>query len=278
MGKKRKRPDSELTEAERERRDTQRSTQQAALDARQRGEVFESTRRTTFPKRKPLEARKEAARIAKRKSDSAAQRRTAQKAIKKERNAAPDVVVVPIFWKGEAKQMARVLSACADVEKALATSPWRVLLDTGHKYTPGQKFAHWEHKGVTLRVEVGPREAEKGWCTVARTFAAGEQAHRQERVVVGAETLQPVLKKLADMPIPDGIAATQHDEDEEEEEDDDEDPAIRRGRGGDDLDDDFVERKAADEDEDEDEDEPQVLNLKSKAAEAKPQRKKVVKF
>ena len=34
--------------------------------------------------------------------------------------------------------------------------PRRVLvagveLDAGHKYTPGQKFAHWEHKGVALR-------------------------------------------------------------------------------------------------------------------------------
>ena len=72
----------------------------------------------------------------------------------------------------------RVLSACSDVEAALSGSARRVLLDAGHKYTPGQKFAHWEHKGVRLRVEVGPREAERGCCTVARTFNPGSPAHR----------------------------------------------------------------------------------------------------
>ena len=100
----------------------QRVQQQAAVAARERGEVFESTRRTTFPKRKPLEARKEAERIVIRKSENAARRRTVQKAIKADRAKAPDVVVVPIYWKGEAKQMARVLLACADAEKALEAS------------------------------------------------------------------------------------------------------------------------------------------------------------
>ena len=46
-------------------------------------------------------------------------------------------------------------------------------LDAGSKYTPGQKFAHWEHKGVKLRVEVGPREAARKRCTLAKTFQAG---------------------------------------------------------------------------------------------------------
>ena len=44
------------------------------------------------------------------------------------------------------------------------------------RYTPGQKFAHWEHKGVKLRVEVGPREAARKRCTLAKTFQAGVPA------------------------------------------------------------------------------------------------------
>ena len=60
----------------------------------------------------------------------------------------------------------------------------RTTLDGGHKFTPGQKFAHWEHRGVKLRVEVGPREAEKGCCTLARTFEPGSVARRETGVEV----------------------------------------------------------------------------------------------
>ena len=54
--------------------------------------------------------------------------------------------------------------------QALEEGGVRCELDAGNKYTPGQKFAHWEHKGVKLRVEVGPREAARKRCTLAKTF------------------------------------------------------------------------------------------------------------
>ena len=53
------------------------------------------------------------------------------------------MIIVPIFWKGEADQMAIVLSVCADVQKALEEGGVRSELDAGNKYTPGQKCAHW---------------------------------------------------------------------------------------------------------------------------------------
>ena len=270
---KRKVPDSELTPEELRRREAQRVQQQAAVAARERGEVFESTRRTTVPKRKPLEARKEAERIVIRKSENAARRRTVQKAIKADRAKAPDVVVVPIYWKGEAKQMARVLLACADAEKALEASKWKVMLDSGHKYTPGQKFAHWEHKGVKLRVEIGPREAERGECTCARTFAPGEPALRKQRVSV--DSLLDVLAELHAMKNPGDEGGGGGSAVADDEEDANAEPG-RAGRlrvareraaqegsragsapgssggGGDDLDDDFLATGAGREDGDED--------------------------
>ena len=36
--------------------------------------------------------------------------------VKQQKLLAPEVVIVPIFWKGEAGQRARVLSACADAD------------------------------------------------------------------------------------------------------------------------------------------------------------------
>eukprot|EP00325_Prymnesiales_sp_UTEX-LB-985_P009138 CAMPEP_0174698280 /NCGR_PEP_ID=MMETSP1094-20130205/3912_1 /TAXON_ID=156173 /ORGANISM="Chrysochromulina brevifilum, Strain UTEX LB 985" /LENGTH=296 /DNA_ID=CAMNT_0015895415 /DNA_START=31 /DNA_END=921 /DNA_ORIENTATION=+ len=296
MPKRKSRPDEELSEEERARRQRQREVRQKALETRAKGGVFESMRRVTFPKRKPLEARKEEKRIAKRKAENAARRRSVQQAVKKDRASAPDVVVIPIFWKGEAKQMARVLSACADAEAALRAAGRRVLVDGGHKYTPGQKFAHWEHKGVLLRVEIGPREADKGWCTVARTFVAGEAAHRVPRVPIGPETAEEIAK-LAALQAPSADTkqhATLAERDAAEALG--EQPAARQGaadgaRRGDDLEDDYyivtaekskqeVDAEAAEEEEIE---RPSKSKAGKKAALAKPaskasSRKKVVQF
>ena len=241
-----KRAAEEISNEERERRAYQRAKQQEAIEARSRGEIFESSRRVTFPKRKPLEARKEAERVSRRKAENAAKRRAAQKAVKQQRISAPDIVIVPIFWKGEAKQMARVLSACADVEKALAPGTWRVMLDAGHKYTPGQKFAHWEHKGVKLRVEVGPREAATGCCTIARTFTPSEPARRVQNVTISTEAMSNCINTLSllqsDQQVPDiGDIHAQPSDDLQE----DDNLGVSRklptvGNGGDDLGDDFT--------------------------------------
>jgi len=294
MPKRKSRPDAKLSEEEAERRRRQREMREQALAARANGEAFESTRRVTFPKRKPLEARKEEKRIARRKVENAARRRAVQTAVKKERAAAPEVVVVPIFWKGEANQMARVLSACTDAQAALAAAGRRVLLDAGHKYTPGQKFAHWEHKGVLLRVEIGPREADKGWCTVARTFVAGESAHRVPRVPISSKSLPEEVAKLAALDAPAGdteVAAGDNKDAEPAMEQPQ--PAQRGGGGdvgggrrGDDLDDDFVEAAApaADEADEEEAARPSPAGKKRKATEkgltkaSAQSRKKVVQF
>ena len=231
--------DSGLSAEERSRRERQRELQRAAVAAKAAGEAYVNEDKK---KRKPLAARRLEERKQRRKSEKAAARREVQKEVKRQKLAAPDVIIVPIFWKGEAKQMARVLSACADVEAALADAGKRVLLDAAHKYTPGQKFAHWEHKGVKLRIEVGPREAERGCCTLARTFTPGEPASRTHGVRIEAQTLPAELEKLAELEAP-------QIPDEEEE---DELAANARAesvavavssakpqRGGDDLEDDF---------------------------------------
>ena len=201
-GRKKKPVDlASLSEEERARRAHQAAQREKALAARSGGEKFVSEAK----KRRPLERRRFEKRKTERKAENASKRRAAQKESKKSKASAPDIVIVPIFWKGEAKQMARVLSACADAEAALADCGKRVLLDAGHTYTPGQKFAHWEHRGVQLRVEIGPREAEKKNCTLARTFSPGEPAHRVQKVAVDG-SLWSELAKLAAMTSGDGWA------------------------------------------------------------------------
>jgi len=175
-------------EATRARKEVQRQKQREALALRAAGGAYKPPKRQRKPKeRRKFEERSTAKLIVKRELG---------KKLRKEKKTAPDVVIVPIFWKGQAGQLGQVISLCTDIERLLTAAGKRVEMDAGHKYTPGQKFAHWEHKGVLLRVEVGPREAERGCCTVARTFTPGEPAHRLENVKVETEAIVKELEFL----------------------------------------------------------------------------------
>jgi hypothetical protein len=182
---------AEEDEATRARKEVQRAKQKEALALRAAGQAYAKPKR----QRKPKERRK----FEERSTSKLIEKRELGKKLRKEKKLAPEVVIVPIFWKGTAGQRGQVLSVCADLQTHLAEAGKRVEMDAGHKYTPGQKFAHWEHRGVKLRVEVGPREAERNCCTVARTFKPGEPAHRVEGVAVEISALLRELEFLAVM-------------------------------------------------------------------------------
>lgn len=73
------------------------------------------------------------------------------------------VVIVPILL-GDKE---RVLEVCQDLKRTLQADCIRVELDTSDE-RPGAKFYKWEMKGVPLRLEVGPRDIERGVVTVVR--------------------------------------------------------------------------------------------------------------
>ncbi|MGE4632672.1 MAG: proline--tRNA ligase [Planctomycetota bacterium] len=74
-------------------------------------------------------------------------------------------VIVPIY-KGE-EQRNVVLEACSRMEAALKDSGARTHLDDREQFRPGYKFNEWELKGVPVRIEVGPRDLEKGEVVLA---------------------------------------------------------------------------------------------------------------
>ncbi|HIC22548.1 MAG TPA: hypothetical protein EYO84_03910 [Planctomycetes bacterium] len=74
-------------------------------------------------------------------------------------------VIVPIY-KGE-EQRGVVLEACGRMEAALKDSGARTHLDDRDQFRPGYKFNEWELKGVPVRIEVGPRDLEKGEVVLA---------------------------------------------------------------------------------------------------------------
>jgi prolyl-tRNA synthetase len=85
-------------------------------------------------------------------------------------------VVVPIFR--DDSQKSRVMPAVARVAAELKASGVRVHVDDREELTPGFKFNEWEMRGVPLRVEIGPKDVEKGQVTLARRDVDDRKAAR----------------------------------------------------------------------------------------------------
>jgi len=77
--------------------------------------------------------------------------------------APTQVVIVPILLGDKEK----VLAVSRQLQAELSSARVRVQLDTSDE-RPGAKFYKWEMKGVPIRLEVGPRDIEKGVVTLVR--------------------------------------------------------------------------------------------------------------
>lgn len=88
-------------------------------------------------------------------------------------NLAPyQVVIIPIYRKDEEK--AAVMEVVDKVAKELGENDFRVKVDDRDSVTPGFKFNDWELKGVPLRIEIGPKDVEKGSLALARRDILGK--------------------------------------------------------------------------------------------------------
>ncbi|MDD4578415.1 MAG: proline--tRNA ligase [Anaerolineaceae bacterium] len=88
-------------------------------------------------------------------------------------NLAPyQVVIVPIYRKDEEK--AAVMEVVDRVASGLEAVDVRVKVDERDGLTPGFKFNDWEMKGVPLRIEIGPKDVEKGSIALARRDILGK--------------------------------------------------------------------------------------------------------
>lgn len=88
------------------------------------------------------------------------------------RLAPTQVVVVPIYRNDAERSM--VMAAVQQI-----TAEWkgrlRFKIDDRDNLTPGYKYNEWELKGVPIRVEVGPKDVEKGSVAVARRDRPGRE-------------------------------------------------------------------------------------------------------
>lgn len=105
--------------------------------------------------------------------------------------APTQVIIVPILLGDKEK----VLAVCRELQGELAAGRVRAELDTSDE-RPGAKFYKWEMLGVPIRLEVGPRDIEKGVVTLARRDGAKKAVSMEglvEAIIKEAEELQAAL-------------------------------------------------------------------------------------
>jgi len=105
------------------------------------------------------------------------------------RVAPVEVVIVPIF-KNETKEA--VTAFARKLRDDLAGS-FRVLLDDDDQNTPGWKFSEYEMQGIPVRLEIGPRDMEKGQVVAVRRDT-GEKAFVPAAEAAGV--LRPLLESI----------------------------------------------------------------------------------
>ncbi|MBT3337892.1 MAG: proline--tRNA ligase [Anaerolineae bacterium] len=102
------------------------------------------------------------------------------------------VVIVPIFRKDHEKEM--VMPVVDKVFAELKEAGVRVKVDDREQTSPGFKFNDWEMRGVPLRLEIGPKDVEKGSVAMARRDIPG----RDGKTFVSQEGLLATVQEMLD--------------------------------------------------------------------------------
>jgi len=81
------------------------------------------------------------------------------------------IVIVPIYRSDD--EEALVMPLVDRLSQEL--KDFRIKVDDRPGFTPGFKFNDWELRGVPLRIEIGPKDVEKGTLAVARRDVTGRE-------------------------------------------------------------------------------------------------------
>ncbi len=107
--------------------------------------------------------------------------------------APTQVVIVPIWRSDEEK--AGVMEVVDRAARALRDQGIRIEIDDRESESPGAKFWEWERKGVPLRIEVGPKDVEKGNLALAKRIVP--EGEKRKEFLPEAEALAGIADRLA---------------------------------------------------------------------------------
>jgi prolyl-tRNA synthetase len=110
------------------------------------------------------------------------------------RLAPVQVIVVPIF-KNESEQ-AKVMEVADRIFTELKSAGVRVKVDDRDNVSSGFKFNDWEMRGVPIRLEVGPRDVEKGSVALARRDIPGRDGKSFVPQAGIGETVKSLLTEI----------------------------------------------------------------------------------
>ena len=120
-----------------------------------------------------------------------------EKRANEEKASRNDVIIIPVAWKRNHSDKIRVDATCDNVRRALYSTGLNPWLDCRREYSPGQKFAYWEHMGVQFRIEIGPDDVLAGVCRVVRSEKPGAYLeHKREKPALN---LQSIVQTLSSM-------------------------------------------------------------------------------
>lgn len=108
-----------------------------------------------------------------------------------------DVIIIPVAWKRNHNEKVSVDVTCDNVRRALYSTGLNPWLDCRREYSPGQKFAYWEHMGVKFRIEIGPEDIAQGVCRVVRADKPGAYLeHQREKPELNLQQIIRALRYL----------------------------------------------------------------------------------
>ena len=115
-----------------------------------------------------------------------------------EKGAKHDVIIIPVEWRRHEQETEVVDSTAQAVKQALMSTGLDAWLDGRRQYTPGQKFAYWEHLGVKHRVEIGPEDIKQECCRIVRADKPGAYLEHQRlnQVPLNARAIVSALVSL----------------------------------------------------------------------------------
>jgi len=93
------------------------------------------------------------------------------------RLAPTQVVIVPLWFDDE--QQSGVMAKADEVKQRLTEAGVRVKVDARDHLNPGAKYYEWERKGVPLRIEIGPKDLEKGSLALAKRVRAEDEKRKE---------------------------------------------------------------------------------------------------
>ncbi|KAJ2761822.1 hypothetical protein H4S06_001000 [Coemansia sp. BCRC 34490] len=107
------------------------------------------------------------------------------------RVAETQVIIIPCGLTADtgADLRAKITDACLGVEARLKHAGVRADTDLRDGYTAGFKFNHWEMRGVPVRLEIGPKDLQKGSVLSVRR-------DNGEKASLAMESLESSLKLL----------------------------------------------------------------------------------